>query len=227
MCLIIYKPVNVPFPGIDVLEMAEIQNPDGIVFMTVENGKVVGRKGIKNTQRLSRLLSRIPIHQPAIVHFRFATHGSVSSKAAHPFPVSADKKMLTATFWESDIGVAHNGIIANFGAKAGQGLSDTQEFIKGVMADKIIRPALRHPAVLGMIEVQTHSKFAIMHFDGHVDLVGHFLEDRGCHYSNDSYLPETELVWSDYFDSGKQDLGPCVRCKKSSCGGCEYFHPVD
>src|SRR5687767_4214709 len=74
----------------DLLHM-EKDNPHGAGVAWAGKTRVHYRKGLKATQ-VFRLLQRIP--RPALVHFRWATHGAKLPHLTHPFPLG--EKALTS-----------------------------------------------------------------------------------------------------------------------------------
>lgn len=86
-------------------------------------------------------------------------------------------------------GVAHNGIIQLTSDPDNKRYSDTAIFITDYLS-KIIRKKadLRDPVALELIWQLAKSKFAIMDNSGYVaTTVGHFIDDHGLLFSNDSY----------------------------------------
>lgn len=94
MCVIIHKPAGVQMPQLHILESCFLRNRDGIGFCT-SSGK--SWHGMSFYKFLSEL-GKTDDSEEIIIHFRWATHGSVSRKNCHPF---YDK--------EHDIWFAHNG----------------------------------------------------------------------------------------------------------------------
>lgn len=106
MCSIIgYKGKNAAAPIlVDSLKRMEYRGYDSVGVATFDSGNILVRKGIgkvievNNNLKLSQMTGRI-----GIGHTRWATHGGVTDKNAHPH--SACK---------NDIAVVHNGIIENY-----------------------------------------------------------------------------------------------------------------
>lgn len=90
-------------------------NDDGVGFMTVRGGRVLGKK-FKEFEGFYQALREVPRRFPIVVHFRLATHGGKGAEHAQPFPFPVvAKKELFALEWEAQAGVAHNGILSSFG----------------------------------------------------------------------------------------------------------------
>ena len=106
----------------------------------------------------------------------------------HPFPLSNQPRMMRSLDLTCHCGVAHNGIIRLTSDPDNKCYSDTAIFITDYLS-KIIRKKadLRDPVTLELIWQLAKSKFAIMDNSGYVATVGHFIDDHGLLFSNDSY----------------------------------------
>jgi len=89
---------------VDSLKKMEYRGYDSVGIATINNGKILISKGVGKVAEVDKALefTKLP-GQIGIGHTRWATHGGVSDKNAHPhFSCS------------SDIAVVHNGIIENY-----------------------------------------------------------------------------------------------------------------
>ena len=106
MCSIIgYKGKNPAAPLlVDSLKRMEYRGYDSVGVATFDGGNILVRKGIGRVAEVNKNmnLGQMSGHI-GIGHTRWATHGGVTDKNAHPH--SACKK---------DIAVVHNGIIENY-----------------------------------------------------------------------------------------------------------------
>ena len=96
MCCILYIPSGVKTPPITIMKAIHRANPHGIGFADTDGNSL-------KTLDLSSFLQAIKKrHKDAacIIHFRLATHGSVTEENCHPF-------------YDPDTGVwfAHNGVL--------------------------------------------------------------------------------------------------------------------
>lgn len=198
MCIIVYKPQGITMPKNSILENCFDSNPDGAGFMYQDHNsnKVIINKGFMTFNSLiiaiQSLKSELDITAiDLILHFRYATQGSISPGNCHPFPITKKVKELKELQISSKMAMVHNGII-NFctdyhtnKTKRQAILSDTQIFIKNYLA-KMNNSTLFNPAVLALIEESTGSKFVFMDAN-RTELIGNFIEDKGIYYSNSTY----------------------------------------
>lgn len=197
MCIIVYKPANIQLPDYNTLANCFDSNPDGAGLMYRDNNsnQIIIQKGFMSFNSLytaiQSLQNEIDITAADIIlHFRYATQGSISPCNCHPFPITKKTKDLKELKTSSKIAMVHNGVI-NFCTdyqnknKKTAVLSDTQIFIRDYLS-KMNNSTLFNSAVLQLIEESTNSKFIFMDAK-HIELIGDFIEDRGIYYSNSTY----------------------------------------
>ena len=99
MCQIIYAPAKVE-PTDKLVQRSMEQNPDGwgIMYPAGSSGVVTVHKGL-NEVDFYRALDQRPINRPAVIHFRWGTHGSAKPANCHPFEVHKGLWMV------------HNGVL--------------------------------------------------------------------------------------------------------------------
>ena len=74
--------------------------------------------------------------------------------------------------------------------------SDTALFITDYLTHILRKPAdLRNQGVLEQIYALAQSKFAIMDGGGYVATVGHFINENGLLFSNNSYMAREFRLW--------------------------------
>lgn len=96
MCCILYIPAGVETPKINTLESVYLANRHGIGFADSDgnSGKTLSfRHFTKQIQKRRK-------EAACIIHFRLATHGSISEKNCHPFYDEG-----------SGVWFAHNGVL--------------------------------------------------------------------------------------------------------------------
>ena len=198
MCLIVFKPKGVKW-DFDALENGFWENPDGAGIMYQTKGGVRIEKGFTDPEVLIQLLEESPqlVNVNVVVHFRYATHGTVGVANCHPFPVAREVGEEYSTL--VDIGIAHNGIIP--GMRADTEKSDTVQYIENTLSG--MKDKLFYKRTAKKLIKETFSKFAIMD-KNRVNLIGEFIEDSGLYYSNEAYkcmpqLPATECSMAKSF----------------------------
>ncbi len=121
MCLIIQKPADVQVPE-DVLLTAWENNYDGMGIMTTRNNRVKVHRILPETaDDVLKLYNRFKDEDIGI-HFRWATHGLVNKKMAHPFKIFHNEPQ------GQDLYMMHNGVFNRVGDWK-QGASDTWHFV--------------------------------------------------------------------------------------------------
>lgn len=94
MCVIIIKKSGQPMPPYEMLNAAHHANPHGCGFVS----DCHFFKSLSFEEFYAKL-QRVNIEETCIMHFRFATHGSVCRQNCHPF-------------LNGDLAFAHNGILS-------------------------------------------------------------------------------------------------------------------
>lgn len=194
MCIIVVKPAGQRFPAWKTLKRCFEENPDGSGIMWNDNeGKVHIKKGFMTYAEFRKALKgvkqTITDDNAVVMHFRIKTHGEVSKECCHPFPLAGKLDMLRELECVSDFGIAHNGVITNMVTNNKK--SDTMDYIINVLypmyklagenwtSDKYVRNVIER--TLG------YSRLAIIDGTGDCTMIGSFIEDDGCFYSNSSY----------------------------------------
>lgn len=190
--MIVYKPAGKRLPSEDLIRHLWQRNSDGGGFCYPQNGKVVGIKGIMKVKEfIDEMRNYLNRNDPAILHFRVATHGEKTGACTHPFPASTNTNELRKYHWECEYGVAHNGTIVGYGERTGK-LSDTQDFIKKILHDRLVLLGLfsdKHcDAVSELVFGEIgQSRLAIMRGDGKVLMMGTWYKHDGYDFSNESF----------------------------------------
>lgn len=192
MCVIAYKPLNVAFPEEAVLKNCWENNPDMGGFMYAWNDHVYIQKGYMTFDSFKKALDRAREKTgdkvPYVLHFRISTQG-YDKECCQPFPLSGKMSNLKRTRVETNMGVAHNGILS-LTSDGSKDYSDTMLFVTEYLVN-IIRSYDWHKdsrtkkLIENLIE---GSRFAILDKKGHCELMGKgWIEDKGVCYSNSTY----------------------------------------
>lgn len=198
MCLIVVKPVGFPMPKDKKLKQWFKDYPDGFGLsfqngdhVTILKGGMVQRQMFGIIRTMTKL-SPLSVKEIAVVmHFRQGTGGGVEPKNCHPFPVTNNQEHLSALSVDTDVALAHNGIIWDYASFKNKrwdlndnAKTDTQRFIEEIVSG--LGKALFNTAVQMLIADYTESKFALLTKDK-VYLIGEFVEEKGYLYSNGGY----------------------------------------
>jgi hypothetical protein len=184
MCLLIFKPQGITIPS-SYLEAADIANPHGC-GIAYPDGKITRTmKGAKwGADDIQRALASIG-KAPAIIHFRYATHGSINNDNTHPFLLP------------NGIAAAHNGIISS--VECGFDESDTRAYLRQYVAPAIQKGQdITSKSFLDTVgeQIGRGSKFVFMDGRGRYGIAneeaGHW--HKGAWYSNTTYQ-ERNYTW--------------------------------
>lgn len=172
MCIIIVKPQGASLPPIETLSYCALRNPDGFGFAVP--GRVF--KSMSFDRFYAELVTTIRPEMPAVLHFRFATHGRPCKSNCHPF---RDEK--------TGVSFAHNGVLP---ITPYAGKTDSETAFRGLILPKIRQFGLdsgeTDAEICGIIGA---SRFAILSDKGEIRLYGHFIKADGCLYSNANFRP--------------------------------------
>lgn len=167
MCVLIIKPAGAKMPARDILDACRKRNPDGCGFVS----PTAKYKGL-DYERFLHELSKVNDADPCIIHFRWATHGSVRPSNCHPFEAEYNGKPVY---------FAHNGVLS---IPVVGDLTDSEVCFKTRLMPTIRHFGFKSPKVADAVfRVIGGSKFALM-YDGHVRMFGHYHNIGGVYYSN-------------------------------------------
>ena len=195
MCIICVSPARTRQPSISQIKMMFTNNPHGAGYMFAREGRVHIHKGFMD---IDSFLSAVKAEHftakdSVVYHFRISTQAGVNPEMTHPFPLSNRLPIMKALDVECPCGVAHNGIIRLTSDTSQREYSDTALFITRYMAQMVHGlDDLKDAQLLNRIERLAGSKLAIMDGSGYIATIGHFINERGLLFSNDSYQ---ELRW--------------------------------
>lgn len=174
MCIIIVRPAGVKMPPMAIIARCAALNPHGFGFATKDRiYKTLSFEDFK------REIKTIRKDETAILHFRYATHGSIKTSNCHPF---RDDK--------TGVSFAHNGIlnITPIGDMTDSETAFRTRIVPtikehGFDSDEFIKT--NHDIIGG-------SRFAYIDKDGDYRLYGAFTHYKGCWYSNRNFMPVIE-----------------------------------
>ena len=195
MCIICVSPAKTRQPSISQIKTMFMNNPHGAGYMFAREGRVHIHKGFMD---IDSFLSAVKAEHftakdSVVYHFRISTQAGVNPEMTHPFPLSNRLPIMKALDVECPCGVAHNGIIRLTSDTSQREYSDTALFITRYMAQMVHGlDDLKDAQLLNRIERLAGSKLAIMDGSGYIATIGHFINERGLLFSNDSYQ---ELRW--------------------------------
>jgi hypothetical protein len=188
MCLIIEKPAGTTVP-LWIIESAAEYNSDGAGLMvngTYEKWLTIKPRSIK--KKVDALQDEL-----VALHFRFATHGAVDHRNAHPHQL------------ENGFLLMHNGVLSSFGKSATVGESDTVNFI-----NEVVNPAIAEndpdTETLAQIILDNGSgnRFALMDSRGDMWRIGNWIEYEGLRFSN-------KAMWDYPYFSGFEGYGKSAK----------------
>lgn len=171
MCIIIAKPQGAKLPPYRILKNCALRNPDGFGFATVD-----GCYHFMNFDTFYRcLLEEAENKQSMIIHFRWATHGSVGLANCHPF-----RDDLTG------VSFAHNGILS---IEPYKDMTDSETAFRWLYVPKIREFGLDSDELrYEVYNTIGYSRFAFLGHDSEIRCYGHFYDFGGCYYSNPNFL---------------------------------------
>lgn len=178
MCLIVHHPKGTVLTDRYLADVTR-NNPDGFGIMYASKGRVLSRKTLGGADEIVRLYREVGANRSCVLHWRYATHGTVSIGNVHPFHLTG-----------CNVAVAHNGMLDVEPVDAGW--SDTRQFCADVLAPLARAKALSGSALatIGSL-IGVGNKLAIMHGNGHVDIVNRAsgVDIDGAWFSNRSNAP--------------------------------------
>lgn len=214
MCLLIYKPAGLEIPKSE-LRLAHEANPDGAGIAYATGRKTVIRKSAKwDDTHVAKELSGLR-DAPAIVHFRFATHGSTTHANAHPFAMPRK--------WAA----AHNGVIQ--GMPCGPDESDTRAFLRTTVAPILTDRELTEAdtAALGKA-MGIGNKMTFLSPSGAIRIANEHMGDwiEGIWYSNRNHdwtpspVPATSYPSRRRGYASRYELSAMAHCDSHMCDSC-------
>jgi len=195
MCLALVKKANATL-DIEEMKEASISNPHGFGVAWTDGKRLRCFKTMKKTELFDKL-KKLTAY-PAIVHFRFATHGTKTEENCHPFRINKGTAMI------------HNGIIDIKCRDASR--SDTWHFV-----EDIVKPLeamsrgqfISSPEGQEMMEkyIGSGSKLCFLNWKGEIVIVnesaGHWRDNvwySNCSYQKRGVVSIPAQPYSSYYD---------------------------
>lgn len=187
MCVICVKPAGVPMPALAEIKAMAEANPHGFGFCT-STGKFY-----KSTDFaiFAERLADVRTDEACVMHFRFATHGSVRNRNCHPFR-------------DGDLFFAHNGVLPypSVGDR-----TDSEYAFRNILAPVVREYGLRSPELAAAVDaIIGGSRFAFLR-GADVLTFGKWFEMDGCLYSN--------LTWRYYVNNRRFVYSPTALISKN------------
>lgn len=167
MCVIIIKPAGAKMPTKNELERAYRLNPDGCGFVSESRFY----KGLSFTS-FYKYLRKVPESEKCIIHFRYATNGSVKKANCHPFRCG-------------DVYFAHNGVLS---IRPEGDKTDSETAFQNILMPIIESYGLKSTETKKVVNaIIGGSKFAFMQ-GNEIVTFGAYTEYEGRYYSNTRHL---------------------------------------
>lgn len=205
MCIIVAKEKGQKLPSKDILKTCFERNNDGAGLMYVQDNKVVIDKGYmtfksfyKRIKKLQKRFNSDLTDKALVFHFRIGTSGENDKATTHPFPISSNSEDLKKTYFKTDLGIVHNGIISGY---VYGNLSDTQNFVKDFLEPlkELNKNFYKNGKILNIIDKELGGKLAILDTKETITYIGSFETENGVKYSNSTYKTSGYTYSSDTF----------------------------
>lgn len=194
MCIIVHKPGGLVLPDIATIKRCWDANPQGAGFMYIKKplfgpDKLIVEKGFMSWESFRKRIVKFKNYKEEMcLHFRLASHGSISEENCHPWQIDDDRALV------------HNGIIRWLGDD--HATSDSKRF-----ADILKTFDLQNEDHVRVLEeaIGSYNKVVIMDpYYGTVFLNRNSgVEDNGIWYSNSGYK-QTIYPITEYKESSKK-----------------------
>ena len=174
MCVIVLKPKGANIAKLDLEDMFAA-NPDGAGLAYYKGRDLIVKKGLMKVSQVIAAMKPLTNYE-VVLHFRYATHGTVNELQTHPFLISDETLIAKGKVNPNKINSAlfHNGIIHNYGTKT---LSDTLHFVTQTLSQ------CQHTQLKIDVLSLIGDKFALLEH-GKIYLVGDWQQYGACKVSN-------------------------------------------
>ena len=214
MCVIIYVPKGACI-GRKKLKQCWEANPHGAGMMYPVDGNLIIKKGLMTFESVMEEYIQIRGKVDVVLHFRIATHGTISPENTHPFEVLPG------------LGVAHNGIIEGIPREENE--SDTAAFAK--LLKGLPDGWLETPGIMALVDIIANhgNKLAFMRADGFLHFIGAGVKEHGCWFSNDHWKPRRATMgWlNDWWSNGTSNGAKTTYRYQQVAERCEFCGQTD
>jgi len=209
------------------------KNKDGMGIGWWKHGfnKVKVKKDFNNFEELWKFIEdNIAKDDVLVVHFRTSTGGKKDNGGSHPYPVTSNRAFIRKEIFESNLIVAHNGIISDYDRN--EVFSDTQQFILDILSKPIIKDNIGNNDIIKLIQMAVDpGRLVFLDKDGLLILIGNWENEEGIYFSNTQYKTAKYSILrygaEDYYDNayygsyfGKGKFNTRVKTYEEVCDGC-------
>lgn len=174
MCVLCVVKHGSPLPSRQDLLAMHRANPHGMGFVS----KSLHYKGM-NFEKFYNRLQFVPKDEAIIIHFRYATHGSVCAENCHPF--------RKGSMW-----FAHNGILD---IKPRGNMTDSETAFQDILYPMAKEYGIFSDELAATVnEIIGYSKFAFMDKSGDIMMFGDFKKYHGYWCSNLNFVRYTDFM---------------------------------
>lgn len=191
MCIIAIKPSGKKMFSQATIRNMFRHNPDGAGLMYYEDNKVHCVKGFMTVEDLLNYLKKFDFKETNLVlHFRIGTSGNKDKLNCHPYPVYEENDVE----FETDLAVAHNGVMRNYAPGFYSDINDTQNFIDCVLS-RLDEDFLKdEDKTLLIEELIPNNKLCFLNSHNEVITLGYgWIKENGYIFSNASFRDYTRI----------------------------------
>jgi len=182
MCVLCVKPAGAKMFSFDDLKAMYNRNPHGCGFATPTRTF----KSL-NFAKFMHELNKVDDSEPCIIHFRYATHGSIKNDNCHPFEAKLDNGEM--------VKFAHNGVLS---INAVGDMTDSETAFRYRFIPVANACGVFSKQFDGVVErIIGGSKFAFLH-GSEIKTYGHFYSYKGCLCSN-MYWYNRPSIYDTYY----------------------------